>query len=207
MNKFLLLLISLLLASLTAQSAGGKWSKGAVILTSDSVMWGDIKYDFHLDIVQCKTNNGIKAFSPFTVKSFRFYDEELKVNRFFKVFEATTHRIKRQKVFYEEVLSGSIHMLRRQRVCYRENSAFTSMYNNPGDIFDYDYYIFSEGKLFHLLKFKKRIVQEVMKDFKEEVESFISSKRLIHQELRDQIIIIDFYNSLKDPYYISLSSL
>jgi hypothetical protein len=183
--------------------ASEEWNRGVVFLNSNETVYGDINYNQDFEIVQCKTKHGIKAFSTFNAHSFRYFDKESAVYRFFKVYEERKGYYKK-KIFYEVVLEGYVSMLRRKKYIIPTNS-YLIINDTPSEEKDYDYYLSAEGRVRDLRKFKRFILNDLMKDKKTEIMSFVKDQKLEMYFLRDQILIVDFYNSLKDPDYVLIS--
>jgi hypothetical protein len=181
-----------------------EWNKGTITLKTNVSISGEINYNQDYDIVQCKTAHGIKAFSTFNVTAFEYFDKKFEVYRFFKVFEENKGTYKK-KAFYEIVLEGEISMLRKKRLFIQNYNVMIQ--EDLSEEKEFDYYISKDGKIHNLRKFKKTVVNAIMKDKNAEVTSFIEREKLTTYSIRDQLFIIDYYNSLKDPNYIVLSKL
>jgi hypothetical protein len=95
-------------------------------------------------------------------------------------------------------------MLRRKKYIVPTNS-YLIIDETPLEEREYDYYLYAQGKVRELRKFKKLVLNDIMKDKKTEVLSYIEAQKLEVYFLKDQILIIDFYNSLKDPDYVLIS--
>jgi hypothetical protein len=192
----------LLLFSFTCKAVE-EWNKGVIYLNTNETIYGEINYNQDFEIVQCKTEKGIKAFSTYNAHSFRYYDKKFSVYRVFKVFEEKKGYYKK-RIFYEVVLEGYLSMLRRKKYIVPTNS-YLIIDETPLEEREYDYYLYAQGKVRELRKFKKLVLNDIMKDKKTEVLSYIEAQKLEVYFLKDQILIIDFYNSLKDPDYVLIS--
>jgi hypothetical protein len=194
LKSLLVSIFFLIIAHSIVASTDDSWNKGFIQLDNKQKVWGDINYNARYDLVQCKTEGVVKTFSPRTVISFRYYDEALSVNRYFRTVEEQTGFYRKQS-FYEVVMDGPLKILRKKK----DYSGFKLEGENY-NVHEKDYvYFVSDGeKLVKISKFKKEIIKGMMSDMALEVNSYMKEQKLIAYKLRDQILIIDYYNELKD---------
>src|SRR5688500_13804136 len=100
-SKCLLTLIVMIYLSINGFSQQHlEYYNGMMVLNSGEVVWGKISYNLAHDLTSCKEGKIIKTFSPYQVNYFRFYDEKLQINRYFRVIEEQLGQFKK-KGFYE----------------------------------------------------------------------------------------------------------
>jgi hypothetical protein len=191
--KYLLISIYFFVLVPFVQAANDSWYKGVIQLNTKEKVWGEINYNPQYDIIQCKNEGMIKAFSAHNVVAFRFFDEELSVNRYFRTVEEKRGFYKK-KSFYEIVIDGNLKIIRKKK-------NFTSFKSSPEEYSvhekDYNYFVLNGGRLTKISKFKKEIIRGMMRDREEEIKSYMKAEKLYSYRLRDQILIVDRYNELK----------
>ncbi len=185
------------LCSATCLASDPEWNPGVVMLESNKILEGDIKYDHKNGVIQCRENGKIKAFSSHGVASFYYLNETTNILHRFIAVEQETKENYRRKQFYEIVLEGDLTLLRKRNksadpVRKGHNSGSASLMHH---ILCYDYYVYRDGEMTEINKFKKRVMP-LMKDKKREVVSYADKKSLKLYYLMDQISLISYYNGL-----------
>jgi hypothetical protein len=79
---------SILILSIVFQSNASKWklndwNSGQVVLKTGEKITGMLQFDWMTDVVLCKTEGTVKAFSPQNVHYFEFFSEDKVKNRTF----------------------------------------------------------------------------------------------------------------------------
>jgi hypothetical protein len=179
--------------SFSSHSQGkDEWFDGTIVLASGELVWGKINYNLQHDLAICKQGALTKTYSPYQVNYLRYYDEGLQVNRYFKVIEEKKNQFKK-KGFYEVVLDGTLPLVRKQKPYLLDDNESIEK--------DYDYYVISREGLVNVFYFKKTVVKKMMNDYQFEIRNYANKEKLSYYRLKDQIMILDFYNSMSNSKY------
>lgn len=174
-----------------------EWNPGVIVLEDEQVLEGDLKYDYKNGVIQCKEAGKIKAFSSHGVTSFYFINGSTNILQRFVSVEQKMGENYRRKEFFEIVLEGELTLLRqRNKSADPVRKGHTpSTDNMTHHILCYDYYVFYQGEMVKINKFKKNVVP-MMKDKKREIVNYADKKNLKLYYLMDQISLISYYNGL-----------
>lgn len=173
------------------------WNPGVVVLENNNMLEGDIKFDHKNGVIQCRDNGKIKAFSSHGVVYFYFINKVTNIlHRFISVEQSTKDNYHR-KDFYEIVLEGELTLLRKRNKAIDpvRRGQTSSTDNMMHHILCYDYYVYYEGEMLEIDKFKKDIVP-LMEDKDQEIQKYADRKNLRLYYLMDQISLISYYNGL-----------
>lgn len=91
----------------------GEWYDGYVFLKSGERLSGKIQFDWMTDVVLCKYNGTVKAFSPQNVRYFQFFDSNKQENRTFVSYK-DFKKAKRGYIFYEVLDKGGTQVVLRR---------------------------------------------------------------------------------------------
>lgn len=178
-------------------SGDPEWNPGVVMLEGEQVLEGELKYDHKNGVIQCREAGRIKAFSSHGVTSFYYLNKDTNILHRFISVEQETKENYRRKEFYEIVLEGELTLLRKRNkstdpVRKGHNASSSSLMHH---ILCYDYYVYRQGEMISVKKFKKNVLP-LMKDKKREVVSYADKKNMKLYYLMDQISLISYYNGL-----------
>lgn len=198
-----LVLAGVLLLVFAVSSAEDNWYQGVVILKSHEVIVGKLTYEPHLNIVQVKAEGRLYNFSAFQVLKFTFHDTNLEVIR---KFEALPHREGNNRfsdTFFEIVIAGEMKLIRKKRSFY---TSAESGHFSDGNVDHYalqhtlsfDYYYQLGNQIIEAEKFKRHVLPFMKSRAETEVELFIFENRLNVLRLRDQVLLVKFYNKFID---------
>ncbi len=185
------------------------WNQGTLVLNNNEILKGKLFYNIEHDLVQIMINNQIKTFSPYNVQYFQFFDKDRGIKRLYAALKDNTKKGKKRErkgfAFFEVLVGTELVLLRKEEyyfipeyeILYNAIDLVPSMASR--------HYIFINNNLFHFQDFKKDVFP-LMADQKTLVKEYIYNNKLNVEDFVDQILIIDFYNSLKNPYYKMLTS-
>jgi hypothetical protein len=177
------------------------WSPGVIVLRSGETIQGEVYFDYHTDVVRCKSAETEKAFAPAQVKYFRL--EESGQHKFIPLVYSPRPGY-RCESFFEVISKGPINIVRK-------HNAHKHLTRNPGfmrinpelgfsnDIIGFDYYVQNQDGLRKVKNFRKEFFSLMMQDHKQEIESFVQTHRLRLFQQASQIIVVQYYNYIKDP--------
>ncbi|MES2734566.1 MAG: hypothetical protein V4714_22655 [Bacteroidota bacterium] len=212
-KKCLLLFIylSFFSSSTFANELDNIWHQGVVVLRSGDVFSGDVYYDYHTEVVQCKSGELTKAFAASQVKYFSFQDTEIASNRRFIPLVFQPKPGYRYESFFEVISTGTISLYRRHgaRKHLMANPKFMQVNRELGfsnEIIGFDYYTKSQNGLKKIANFKKEFFPRIMKEYGTAIESFIHENRLRLYQQANQIIVLQYYNYLNDALRIKLDA-
>lgn len=180
------------------------WNSGTLVLKNNEVVKGNIYYNPEYDLVQVKDKDKIRTFSPYNVQYFQFYDEAREIKRVYAALEEVKRRKKQKGVgFYEVLLDGTLVLLRKEvnyvlpeyEILYNTIDLVPSMSSN--------HYILLDDQLIAFNNFQQDVLP-LMSDHNREIEKYILDQEFDISDFVDQILIIDYYNYLKDPLYKKL---
>ena len=183
------------------------WHHGEIVLASGEMLSGQLSYTD--DIVQCKINHRIKAFSTSQVSHFYFYDASLDVKRTFVPVDMHTVKNVKKPAFYELVSEGAITLLRKEVHTYKlANDPYQErdlawetrtvqrfQHDVHMRVKDFEYYYVHNGNFHQLNNFRKEI-HPLLQEHQATIAHFIEKNSLNIREIESQIRIIDFYNRL-----------
>lgn len=186
-----------LLAGNFCFSGDPEWSPGVIVLEDSQVLEGDLNYDHKNGVIQCRNAGKIKAFSSHGVTSFYFINRATNILHRYVAVEQNTGENYRRKEFFEIVLEGELTILRKRNKSTDpvRRGHTMSTYNLMHHILCYDYYVYHQGEMVKVNKFKKDVVP-MMKDKKREITTYADKKNLKLYYLMDQISLISYYNGL-----------
>lgn len=180
---------------------GDIWNPGVLVLKNNETVKGDIYYNSEYDLVQIKLDDQIKTYSAYHVQYFQFYDEIREINRLYATMETFATKKKRKGVaFYEVLIDGEMVLLRKEDIHYFQD--YEILYNAIDLVpsLASKHYVFFKENLINFKNFRKEILP-LMADKAEDIEKYIKDNNFNTQDLVGQILIIDYYNFLKDPLY------
>lgn len=161
-----------------------KWSKGCIVDTKGHVIGGEISQQAS-DLILFRSNDKVMVYNPHHIKSFSYYDEELKISR---KFNSTKELVRKTPVFYELIMRGNVNIIRAER-----NKNLLSLSSVK-----YEYLIGWENKLIDFSDFKKDVYPVLIEQCPL-LEGFTSEQRLSLTQISDVIQIIGMFNKLTAP--------
>ena len=122
---FILMMIPLMGLSQTSPRLEGDWYRGLIITHKGDTLEGFIDFRSKDDELRFHNDNLIRVFYPTQVQSFQYYDEYLRMQRYFACYTQYYHNFK-QKKLYEKLVFGKYQILRKV------NFESTSSYERVG---------------------------------------------------------------------------
>ncbi|WP_020526326.1 hypothetical protein [Flexithrix dorotheae] len=171
------------------------WYKGEVILTDGNVLKGKINYNINTKVVRLKNGTKIKAFTPYSVSYFTFFDQEREKERVFTSQNFIEKIGFVNNTFLELLIDGPIVVLRDGE--YVSFNGQTSHHDGALKAF---YYISVGQKTYMVNNFKKDVMP-FMSAYESKINSFIHDQRINLTKPNHQIFLIDYFNHLVDPEY------
>ncbi|MFT5642034.1 MAG: hypothetical protein ACI9A7_002141 [Cyclobacteriaceae bacterium] len=172
---------------------------GFLVSTEGDTISGLIKYDLEANIVQLVKNNIVKTYSSQKVFYFEIYDKIVDNYRQFYSILYNVNFNYEIPIIFEVLYEGRISLLARE-VIVQESVNNSSAYwggNFMQNKVAYSFYFLDkEGKI-DLYTGKKNDLFRLLSRHSSELKSFIKKNRLEHDEIRDLIRIIAFYNTLE----------
>ena len=206
MKKLLLALYLFSSGLLAAQASSTDkgWYPGLVVLQSVETVHGQVQYDHHIEVVQCKSGEVTRAFTAAQVKYFRFQDADSPTDRKFVPLVYNPKSLYPRTAFFEVVSKGEFTVLRR-------HSSWKHLTGNPkfmqvpdglgfsNTIIGFDYFLQQGNEVQRIKNFRKELFPKMMQEYDEEISQFVKANHLKLFTLAGQIIVIQYYNFLKDP--------
>ncbi len=173
---------------LSAAAPDEKWYMGSVQLSSSKIVQGKVAIKPDHNVVLFRVGEETMVFPAHKVMAVRIYDEdELTVRNF-----VTLHlELGAQSVykFYEVLVDGKVSILRRQQVGWQGIHI---------EIMDYDYFVWHEGKLMELFKFKKKVYPQMVEHSDGTIKTYVRANHLSLSRLEHLIKIAAYYNKQLD---------
>ncbi|MDN5204953.1 hypothetical protein QQ008_26420 [Fulvivirgaceae bacterium BMA10] len=185
------LILCISLQSLQAQE--NEWNSGALVLSDNQVLVGELQYHHQHDMVILKIDNKMKTFPAFKINEFRFYDANDDINRRFRALDVKNAKGANLKVIYEVVLHGSLSLLRKEK----KHKSKCERSNLRREIEDYVYYSYDEERLVEMRNFKKRVLPLLMQERGPQLTKFIEEHKLNLDKPATYVKILDYYNDLQ----------
>lgn len=192
------------------------WHKGTIVLKTSDTLRGVIKYNIEENILQYRYSNKMITLSPNKIISFFFYDELLKLNRYFKSLEYSPYSSYKPELFFEVLVVGELSLLAREYISYETrmindpfltNDPYYNMYSNSASnyvtrkVVNYNFYFFdhqSKDQNVVLYNERKKDLYRLMDDKENEIKEFIKDRKILYNTRRGLSVITEYYNSLKD---------
>jgi hypothetical protein len=180
------------------------WNRGVIVLHSGEIIQGDLCYDQHLEVVQCQSEGITKAYTALQVKYFRYQDQHMGIERKFIPVAFSPTSDYKHDAFFEVVTDGPITLLRK-------HSRWKHLTANPGfmrvnpelgfsnQVIGFEYYVQQSEGLRKVKKFRKEFFPAIMREYGEKVNQFVRKNQLKLFMMASQIIVVQYYNYLKDP--------
>lgn len=180
------------------------WNQGVIVLLSGEIIRGDLQYDQHQEVVQCRAGETTQAYTALRVKYFRFLDQQMGIERKFIPVAYNPTSDYKHDAFFEVVSDGPITLLRK-------HSRWKHLAGNPGfmhvnpelgfsnQVIGFDYYVQQPAGLKRVKNFRKEFFPAIMQEYGDQVNQFVRQNQLKLFMMASQIIVVQYYNYLKDP--------
>ncbi len=167
--------------NLVAYSQSEQWQQGAVVLSNNLVLTGELLVHLDFNTLVLKETNERLVLPASTIKSFRFYDMSNNINRQFLTLDDLQEG---STTFYELVVQGEYKIVRKQK---RFHSAF------PDDKEDYLYFTFNDGILTPIRNFRKKVFPQLLQSTPE-LTQWVNEQRLDLNSSETAILVVKEYN-------------
>lgn len=191
------------------------WHDGSIVLKTQDTLKGKLKYNIEENILQYTYSNKMITLSPKKIISFFFYDEILKLNRYFRSLEYSSYSSYKPEIFFEVLVVGEMTLLAREYISFETSmiadpfltsDPYYNMYNNTGAnyqtrrVINFNFYFYdSENPKPRVIKYreKKRDLYKIMERREDEVKMYIKEKKVLYNTRKGLISLTEYYNSLK----------
>ena len=202
-KNFALLLLLIAFTSIRSL-ASDNWHAGVVVLRSGETLHGEVYYDYGTDVVQCRSEEITRAFAPAQVKFFRLEASNRQRERQFVPLVYNPRPGYRYESFFEVITKGPINVYRKHNVRKNLTRNPSFMRINPelgfsNEVIGFDYYVLNGKGLCKIKSFRKEFFPRIMREHQAEVERFVQDNHLKLFMQASQIIVVQYYNYLKDP--------
>lgn len=160
-----------------------KWNKGCIVDTKGRVIGGEVSHQ-SVDLVLFRSNNKVMVYNPYHVKSFSYFDEELKISRKFSSAKIESNRTSQ---FYEVVVRGDVQVIKVMKS--------RGLLTGRPEGFSVEYMIKWQNNLVPLIDFKKEIYPELIERCPL-LKQFSEEQRFSQSHLKGIISIVYMYNKL-----------
>ena len=202
MYRILNLSIVFFIFSLSAFAENSKPQvyKGEIELKGGIIKVGSLNIDFETDLVRFYNKDGtIETYSPFNIVSLYFYDDLISQPR---TFVALSHPPKKNTnaryYLFELMKVGEMDILRKSI----KNSDYNKLkeFSFSKRVREYDktfeYYVFFNGELIPLSKFNSSILPIIKKGTGEQLDNFISERRIDLRDKLQPLMVVEYYNAI-----------
>lgn len=177
------------------------WSQGELVLMNGTELKGDIGYNWKAEIVQYREGNKIRAYSPYQVRAFRYFDDHQNVLRKFVTFEQATKSGRQRPLFLEEVVVGPVPVYREVRSAHepiklRNLSMFNSDEELVKDLENFTYLVLLNGELINLNMFYRTIWPGLKEKYEAELKRYAMRIQSNITSTLAQLMLINQYNFL-----------
>lgn len=173
---------------------------GKVVLLSEEVIEGKIKYDLENDIIQVVVNGSVQTYSARKILYFTIYDESVEM---FRTFYAIPYEVQPNyevPILFEVLYEGSLSLLAREQIVTETVPQYSSSYRSTINMtrtrLSYEYFFLDKNGNFTKYNMKKFELYEVMRKKESQIKQYIKKNNLKHDSRRDLVRIIAYYNAL-----------
>jgi hypothetical protein len=203
-NLALLLLLTVFTTSGASAHSSDNWYSGVIVLRSGETLPGDVYYDYHTDVVQWRSALTTRAFAPAQVKFFRLEESKSEQEHHFVPMVFNPRPGYRYESFFEVVSKGPINVYRKHNLRKHLTVNPRFMRVNPAlgfsnEVIGFDYYFLNNEGLRKIKSFRKEFFPMIMQERKADIERFVQDNHLKMFQQASQIIVVQYYNYLKDP--------
>lgn len=186
-----------------------QWHPGAVQLTNDTFIVGEIKYDLEHDAVQVQVGGKTKTYSSQQVASFKIRSEKQRNFRHFFTLPYLNKTGHKRPRFFEVVVEGKATLLAREYIATvtAGNSRLgrRSGLNDPNNrnlggytrtVLAHRLYIVNLDGNIQELTSRKKDLFAVLKGHNDDLKAFIKQEKIKIDRIRDMARLVGHYNSI-----------
>ena len=172
------------------------WHEGKLVLITDEVISGIIKYDQVQGIVQVEVDEKIFTYSAKSIFHFKIYDITSDSYREFYSLPYGLVSSYKTPVIFEVLIEGNITLLSREYVTTKNIQDPFSFGSYAKEVIVYDYYFLDKEGNIKAYTMKKKDLYNVLSKRQSQVVEYMKTNRLRHDNRNDLIRVILFYNAL-----------
>lgn len=178
------------------------WRAGQLTLQNDSIMTGELAYNWSAEIVMLRQASGcIRTFSARQVREFGWFDADLSKKRYFVSLTRPVTADKSEQGFYEVWLDGSlpvVRQLRRSRSMFRRSFERPVFYTDTRQLTQnpdqFDYFVYDDGQFWALDRFYTDIYAPLLARYDRELKQYVHIHNINDRSLLGRLVLIDRYN-------------
>jgi len=179
----------------------GPWFYGSIILKNQKIVKGQIYISLEKDVVIVKSaQETLKAYSAYQIDYFHFYDQNLRLERYYRSFATSLKKCSKNN-FFEVLAVGEMYYLRQEVEMLIPSSDYRYFFGNNNETIGYKtcfvYYLYQNDEIIKIKNFKKQFL-DIAQDYGIKLSSFALEENINFVSIEDQIKIITYYNYLKD---------
>jgi hypothetical protein len=174
------------------------WQLGEAFLNNGENIQGKIYYEIDKELLLVLSRGQVKTFSPNQIDRFMIFDKESGKERMFYSIPLTIDGTSRRSYFFEIMTEGQIVFLRKQRTRSDGFGLFVfdeSQLTNYSGFFDY--YFLIDQELIRIKRFRRDALG-LMTNQREKIETFIEKNGLQLTKVKDQVMLLKYYNTLQE---------
>ena len=199
------LMISALLILGSGDMSRYQWYEGAIRTTDGEKIEGNFAIVYSHETLLLQNGKAYRAIPAFKISDFQFYDQGKNIRRKYRVI-LNEDGNKRKYEFYEEVVGGNMNVVRKKKRIlgidkfdnYQQDRRFNFLrHATRYESDNYNYFVYEEGSLVPIQKFKKRILSKMMDKYGNEISDFVNSRGIKTLEIVDCVRLVCFYNELE----------
>ena len=185
-----------------SQITEADWQEGVVVLNDNTVLNGEVHYDYRHDLVLLRpdVNQSVKVFTVHQIQSFRYYDLQDNIIHNFLVVDHSSRSSYSVRSIYEVVSEGEVLYLRRHNHCPLAPPQGTSVHTVA-----YDYFAYYQGVLVRSHQFEKSLLP-ALTEADPTLLHYIKEKHLKPYSVGGQVVLVEYFNRQLPTPVASLSS-
>ena len=160
-----------------------KWKKGCIVDTQGHVIGGEVSHQ-SVDLVLFRSHDKVMVYNPYHVKSFSYYDEELKITRKFSSAKIVSSRA---PLFFEVLVRGDIQVIKVMKS--------RGVLTGRPETLSAEFLISWKNELVPVADFKKVMYPDLVKRCPL-LKQFVDEQKLNPSHLTGIISIVYMYNKL-----------
>ncbi|RLD20895.1 MAG: hypothetical protein DRI71_09785 [Bacteroidetes bacterium] len=172
------------------------WHEGQLVLVTEEVISGVLKYDQVQGIVQVEVGEKIYTYSAKSIFHFKIYDSTADSYREFYSLPyglVTSYKV---PVIFEVLIEGNITLLSREYVVTKNIQDPFSFGSYAKEVLVYDYYFLDKEGNITKYTLKKKDLYNALSKRQSQIIDYMKTNRLRHDKRNDLIRVILFYNAL-----------
>ena len=196
-NIFLTIFFTFMLFSGYSQEFPSElWHDGELVLVTDEIISGKLKYDQINGIVQVDLGNKILTYSARSIFHFEIYDRTSESYREFYTLPYGLITSHKAPVIFEVLVEGNLTLLTREYIVTKNIQSSYTVGGYYKEVLAYDYFFLDRDGNISKYSMKKKDLYDVLYKRQNQVIEFMKANRLHHDNRNDLVRVIAFYNAL-----------